>query len=301
MNGAIVGALRNGIYHGAGVTVNAGMLTLTAANTYTGETKVQGGTLSVSAIADGSGTSNIGLAGGSSNCLTVKSGGTFRYTGTTDAATTRDLWVDLGAGGTFDIANSGVTLTLSPAGGVRDKDFTKTGAGHLVMNGAITGVAAVTVNEGALTLGAENTYSGNSHVGAGASLTLANGGSMLLDVNDGVSSQILGNGSVNLNGNLYFNVADVTKAQQWQIVADTLNAKYGESFGVWMYGGSKFNVDSTGNVWTYDATVSGTAVRVTFTESLGTLSVAAVPEPGTLGILVAGMVSLIAYAWRKRK
>jgi hypothetical protein len=27
----------------------------------------------------------------------------------------------------------------------------------------------------------------------------------------------------------------------------------------------------------------------------------AVPEPGTLGLLIAGFLSLIAYAWRKRK
>jgi hypothetical protein len=28
---------------------------------------------------------------------------------------------------------------------------------------------------------------------------------------------------------------------------------------------------------------------------------AVIPEPGTLGLLVAGFLSLIAYAWRKRK
>jgi fibronectin-binding autotransporter adhesin len=298
MNGSIQDAWRSGVQYSGGVTVNAGLLTLTAANIYSGETKVQGGTLSVSAIADGSGISNIGLTGGSTNCLTVKSGGTFRYTGTTDAATTRDLWVDLGAGGTFDIANSGVTLTLSPAGGSCTTNFTKTGAGNLVMNGAITGAASVAVNEGALKLGGANTYSGNTTVLAGASFTLAEGASMVLDVNNDSSSQILGNGSVSLNGNLYFNMADVTKEQDWTVVASAAN--YGSLFKVWMAGGAAFDVDSTGKIWTYNGESQGTAFQATFSETSGVLSVMAVPEPGTLGILFGGMIGLVAYAWRKR-
>ncbi|MFD0893930.1 autotransporter-associated beta strand repeat-containing protein [Luteolibacter ambystomatis] len=150
----------------------AGTLTIAPVNNYTGGTNVEAGVLSVSAIADGSGSSSIGTTGGTANYVGVNNGSTFQYTGSTNATTTRTLWVDRGAGAIIDIARTGATLTWTPGGGTRSMPLVKTGTGTLLMNGAFTGTATVTVNAGTLGLGGANTYTGATTVNAGGTLLL---------------------------------------------------------------------------------------------------------------------------------
>jgi hypothetical protein len=79
---------------------------------------------------------------------------------------------------------------------------------------------------------------------------------------------------------------------QWTLAGKTLFAGSLSDFEALVYANGL-----SGYVGDYGVdTTTGTSWVVL--NSSGTF---AVPEPGTLGLLVAGFLSLIAYAWRKRK
>jgi hypothetical protein len=67
------------------------------------------------------------------------------------------------------------------------------------------------------------------------------------------------------------------------------------------------NFNKPGMAWSqgdfnYDGTVNGADVNTVLSNFNQHLSVgAAVPEPSALLLAVAGLVGLLAYAWRKRK
>ncbi|MBN2022454.1 MAG: autotransporter-associated beta strand repeat-containing protein [Pirellulales bacterium] len=152
---------------------------------------------------------------------------------------------------------------------------------------------------GTLTLGGVNTYTGDTTISVG-SLALASSGSLLLDINgSGVSTSILGAGAIDLGGRLVFDVTDVSAPGAWNVLAvNTLTETYGGDFGVtFAVGPNSFAATRTSpGVWTCDIASMGRAV---FTESTGVLSF--VPEPGTLSLFVAGLLSLLAYCWRQKR
>lgn len=122
-----------------------GTLTLTAVNTYSGGTRLNGGALGVSA------DNQLGAAGGA---LTFN-GGVLRVIGTAFTSTARTInW----NGGGFDIADAANTFTvnqtLNDGGGV---------ARSLIKSGA-----------GTLRLTANNTYSGGTFVAGGAIEVISN-------------------------------------------------------------------------------------------------------------------------------
>ncbi|MDR2195920.1 MAG: autotransporter-associated beta strand repeat-containing protein, partial [Gallionellaceae bacterium] len=144
------------------VKSDLGTLVLNAANTYTGGTAINGGTLRISA------DNNLGdLAGNLSF-----DNGTLNTTASFSTARSITL---AGLGGTFN-TNAGTTLTLSsPITGTGT--LTKTGTGTLVFdNAANTYTGATAVNGGTLRAGVANTFSPDSDytVAAGATLD-ANG------------------------------------------------------------------------------------------------------------------------------
>ena len=96
----------------------AGLLVLSNANTYTGATSITGGTLSVSALANGGSASGIGQSADDAANLLLSKSTTLRYTGA--AAATNRLFT-LNGGGTN---NSTHTIDASGTGAV---NFTNTG------------------------------------------------------------------------------------------------------------------------------------------------------------------------------
>jgi hypothetical protein len=71
---------------------------------------------------------------------------------------------------------------------------------------------------------------------------------------------------------------------------------YGKSGQVWSQG--CMDSDPAGTVDINDLTIVLTNYGNTYTAALG---IKAVPEPGTLALIVAGLAGLLAYAWRKRR
>ncbi|MGW6781050.1 autotransporter-associated beta strand repeat-containing protein, partial [Brucella pseudogrignonensis] len=105
------------LQHGSGITV------LRSANTYTGGTELQKGTLSVSTEA------NLGSANGDLRF----DGGTLQIAGTVMTSTARTITWQAGGGG-FDIADAGNVFTVNQVIGNGGK-LAKRGSGTLVLSG----------------------------------------------------------------------------------------------------------------------------------------------------------------------
>jgi fibronectin-binding autotransporter adhesin len=133
------------VISGTGAVVQAGSGTtiLTGANSYSGGTSLNAGTLSVA------GDGNLGDPAGALNF----NGGTLQVTGTGFTGTARAItWG--AAGGGFDIADAGNVFTVGQtlSGGA----LTKLGAGTLALTGSDT-VAGTTISAGTLQIGAGGT------------------------------------------------------------------------------------------------------------------------------------------------
>jgi autotransporter-associated beta strand protein len=182
-----------------------GALTLSGgANTYTGATRINGGTLSVGALANGGLPSDLG-SGNSGAANLALDGGTLRYTG---GGASLDRLFALGAsGGTIDGSGSGaLNLTNSgPLGysGIGPRALTLTGAntngntlaGALADNGGPTSL--IKSGAGNWILAGANTYSGATTIAAG-----------ILQVGSGGASGTLGTGNITNNGALILNRSD---------------------------------------------------------------------------------------------
>jgi autotransporter-associated beta strand protein len=170
------------------VKQGAGTLLLAGPNSYSGGSEVLAGVLSASTVA------NDAEGGIGNGYLAVKNNATFRYTGTGNEVTTRNLWLDNG-GAVMDIVEATADLTFSPAGGAVTAPVTKLGAGSLSIGSVISGAAAITVEAGILATSGANTYSGDTTVNGG---TLIVNGSSIPDF--GVLS-IAASAVVNVTGN----------------------------------------------------------------------------------------------------
>ncbi|WP_051885422.1 autotransporter-associated beta strand repeat-containing protein [Lysobacter antibioticus] len=156
----------------------AGTLTLSnAGNDYTGITRVDGGTLSVTTLANGGLVSSIGASSNASGNL-VLNNGTLMYTGGTTSTdrgfTVGNLAAGGGSGG-VDVSNAATTLTVSGTV-VGDDGLRKEGPGTLVLSGTNTYGNGTTVNAGTLRAGSTQAFGATTNnlvVATGATTDLA--------------------------------------------------------------------------------------------------------------------------------
>lgn len=189
----------SGITNVVGVTkVGTGTQVLSGANTYTGATRINGGVLSVSNLANGGLASSVGASSNAAANL-VLDGGALQYTGA-GASTDRRFTLGL-AGGTIDASGSGalnftntaaialsgagshsLTLTgsntgantlaavLGDSGGA--SSLTKTGAGTWVLTGNNSYTGGTFLNGGTLAV------ANDGNLGAAAGALTFNGGTL---------------------------------------------------------------------------------------------------------------------------
>lgn len=153
-----------------------GTVTLSTSNSYTGVTRLEAGTLSVSSIANAGSPSGIGAASASAANL-VFAGGKLSYTGSGD---TSDRGFTISAANSvFDVQGA---LTMSGAVASSAGQFTKIGAGTLTLSNPGANVLAngvgfpgISINEGSLVLNGSGTQTNSVvsdvFVGAGVATT----------------------------------------------------------------------------------------------------------------------------------
>ncbi len=165
--------LLGGVSGTGGLTkAGTGIFTLSGANTYTGATAINAGTLQVAggaAIADTSAVTLANVAG-----ATLDLNGTNETIGSLAGGGAAGGNVTLGAGTLTTGGNNGTTTytgILSGTGGL-----TKQGTGIFTLSGANTYTGATTINAGTLTLGAANRIADTSAltVAGGATFNLNN-------------------------------------------------------------------------------------------------------------------------------
>ncbi|MEX1180227.1 MAG: autotransporter domain-containing protein, partial [Cucumibacter sp.] len=166
-----------GVISGTGglTQAGAGTLTLTGANTYTGNTTISGGTLQI----DRSDTSTYGGVISGGGALTKSGAGTLTLTGNSNAYS----GITTISGGTLQIGNGGTTGSL--AGNIVDDGalvFNR--SNNLTYAGVISGGGTLTKSgAGMLTLTGDNIYSGGTTI-SGGTLQIGSGatGSLAGDI-----------------------------------------------------------------------------------------------------------------------
>jgi len=285
LNGAVGGGSSSAIMEF--VAANTGNILLNATNTYSGATWIYG---------TYSGIVQLGADNALPTATAVQLGygstmqGLFDLNGHDQLLT--GLTEHAGSTGSSYVFNSSSTASLLTL----DIDSGTNAYAGAIGRTAGNNLGLTKTGDGTLILSGANTYAGDTTIDAGV-LTVA--GSSVLDVNDGgLSSRFLGTGTLNLDGDLLLDVADVTGASGiWSLIdVANLTESYGVDFAVAMAGGPSF-VNSGDGVWNY---VDGMKTW-SFAQSTGTLSLSTIPEPGTMALLGMALSSLTIYVWRKRR
>lgn len=272
---------------GANLTkIGGGSLTLnTAANAYTGNTLIQGGSLIARNNSSLPTTTTVTLGNSTtSGTLAIRTTTvTVAGIGTSGTGTANKIQSDAN-----NTVNSTVTLVVNPSGATSPADstfsgtlvnggtsldrflaLTKAGSNTLTLTGANTFTGVATVSAGTLATGSTGTFgAGNVSVAAGAALTFGNNAS----------------------------IGDLKTLTFASTSAIALNFTGAESVGsVFNSVTSTFLADGT-----YDAAgLNSFFGGISAFSGSGSLTVSAIPEPSTFALL-AGMTALGLGAVRRR-
>jgi len=291
------GTLQNlGELNGGGnlVKTTAGTLVLSGDNNYTGRTVVNAGILSISS------EDNLGDNPGAFNAAQLEvDGGTLLTTASfTIDDSNRGITVGA-AGGTIE-TTAATALTVAATNPiVLTGALTKTGDGALYVNSTTSGTGAINVTDG--TFGGTGTISGNTTIGSGAVLTGGTDGTV---------------GTINFNGTLTNNtgatwlidlVSDVNgSADQINLGIGSLNLNDAAlnlvTSGVYTAGYSYTIATYASLAGTFNGLGDG-AIISGYQINYGTnaITLTAVPEPGTLGLLGLALGGFFFRRLRKRR
>jgi autotransporter-associated beta strand protein len=340
-----------GVISGVGsVSKNSqGTLDLSSANSnsFSGGTKILDGTVVVTSIGNANSNNALGT-NGTIQFGSTTSVGVLRWDGISDETTDKVIdfttTTNTTSGGTITANTVGRTLTFTSnttATGNGNKSFTLGGSGNINFNGVISNGANATVSltksgAGTTTLGAANTYSGNTLVSAGtlivngstsaASAVTVNAGATL-----GGSGTI--NGATTINGTLSPGPATTLTFGSTLTLGSgsTIALTLGSSSSKIAFTSAANNLLGSGNAtlsltqgtgFDYTATyrifentitagfaffsITGydsTAYTANFAQSGSNyeLSFDAVPEPSTYALMLAGLIAFVFARRRTQK
>ena len=251
-----------------------GTLVLTGANTYTGATTINAGTLSVSTIGNGGASSALGASSNASSNL-VLGGGTLLYTGS-NATTDRNITLSAGTTSSFNVTNSTAALTLNGTFASTSGGFAKEGSGTLLLSGASGFTGDVFINNGTLRLNTANsgynTALGNYtvphtvYVNSGANLTFG-ATNWTPNGNTGIAIALVVNGTVSGAGSnistfgpVTMNGGNMSVANgQMRLGNSTFNVGGSAASRMFATGSNSFDLLTTVNFNVSDATSSSAA------------------------------------------
>jgi autotransporter-associated beta strand protein len=219
----------------------AGTLALDGANTYTGATYINAGTLTYTVAANGGSAGGLGQSSNAASNVMMGNGATLQYTGTGGSSdrlfTVNDSSFDGSGSGPIDYTNTGslaygttnvlLTVTLTGANTGANTFYplisnnsndttvslTKTGAGMWVIPSTETYTGATTISAGTLTLtGTLGSGSGIANQGGGTAITnSATFNESATGVITGIGSFNNGSGTSTLAGfNTYTGITNIT-------------------------------------------------------------------------------------------
>lgn len=289
------GSVISGVISGTATTdlykYGDGRLTLSGLNTYSGQTWIEGGILSINTIADGGVASSIGMSSNASGNLRINNSSILEYTGAT-ASTNRNFSMLALTFGVFDVVNPATVLTVS---------------------GGVTGTSAGIAKQGAGTLRWEtsNYGYGGLRIDAGTFRVASMMGAYNVTINGGVfdmNNYTLGLGTVTLNGGTITATAGTLSASAFNMNAGVLD--------VILTGNTVFNKATAGTVTlnkqnTYTAATNinegtllyatndalgngliningGTLDIATYTDTVGAVTLNSGSIAGTSGVLTGG-------------
>jgi autotransporter-associated beta strand protein len=291
------GTLQNlGELNGGGnlVKTTAGTLVLAGDNNHTGRTVVNAGILSVSS------EDNLGSDPATFNAAQLEIDGGTLLTTASFAIDDTNRGITVGAtGGTIE-TTAGTALTVGASNPiVLTGDLAKTGDGALFINSTTTGSGAVNITDG--TFGGTGTISGNTTIGNGAILTGGtDGGIGTINFSGSLTNAVGATWLIDLVGDVSGS-SDLINLGSG--VLDLNNANLSINLG-----SSNFTIGRTYTIATYGSLVSGSAFSggsiisgYEINYGANSITLTAVPEPGTLGLLGMALGGFFFRRLRKRR
>jgi fibronectin-binding autotransporter adhesin len=304
---------------GSIVQNGAGNLTLNAANTYSGGTTLNTGTLVIGNTAaagtgtitqtDGSSLLKFDTTGTVANAMSIYNVATNQTVTLSGAITAQNTTYDVASGTTTTLSG-----TISGSGGI-----TKNGTGTLEVNGASnTYTGDTVVNAGTLEANASGA------LGASGNITVHNGGSILVQASNAIgnSSNVnLAGGTWGFNGNISDTVGALTLSANSTIDMDNGNISLSfASLASALTSSTRLNVYnytlySDHIYFTSNANLSSSLQYISFYSGFGTgfigssfieglsspWQVQPVPEPETWATAALLLIGGGIWMWRKRK
>jgi autotransporter-associated beta strand protein len=293
---------------GVGLIFNGtGNTTLSGANTYTGTTTINGGTLSLNSTnALQNSTLDTGASGSQAVNFIVAGTNTYNLGGLAGSDN-----LSLGAN-TISVGSNNQTTTYSGVISSSTGGLAKTGSGSLILTGANTYAGGTTVSEGTLrvngthasaitvssgaTLGGNGTVSGLVTLNSGANLTPGNSVGNL-NLNGGLTLNSTSTLTMEIDGGSAFDTINVGSGSL--TYAGTLSLVFGYTPAVnatyQLFTGTSV-AGATGNF--ASLTFNNPEYQGTFNPTSGVLTLTAIPEPKTWALLALGALSLL---WINRK
>ena len=245
------------------IKLGVGVLDLSGTSTYSGPTKISAGTVEL----DGNGE-NLPAA----TALTIASGGVLDLAGVPQ--TVGSLSGSAGAIVTNRYANYPSTLTVAPSAGsttfagniIGNNALALSGSGELTLSGTNAYTGGTTVSGGTLDIAAPSALAGSGLV------TIAAGGRLVLGSGAGIGALLAASSPVG---------SDAVALSAAAVPATLGGPQSGYENMATLGGAPPLSQGGGGSA------VGGTA--------------AAVPEPGTLALLAAGILMLAVARWRRRR
>ena len=258
----------------------AGTVTLSGANTYSGNTAINGGILKISAssnLGDGSATNTISMTGGTLNSTA----------NIYDLTPSRAITLN-GAG---TIQTDAGTLTVSGAVSNGTNLLTVSGAGNTTISGVIGGGSGgiSKIGAGILTLSGANTYTGNTAVNGGT-LSLANasalGGGGNLSFGGGKLQYTAASAGLDLSARILNSTAAVQIDPNGQTVtfASPLASSNAGGLTLAATGGTGTLALNAANAYVGTTTVTGGLLKVGVVNALGSTTNGVSLAGGTLDL-----------------